>query len=228
VSIQQLESAARVLEPILDDLVFVGGAVVPLLLTDTAAQSARVTRDVDAVDVKAVSIVRTYARAEQLRELGFQEAPELMGRWQHRDADVLIDIMSPRETPLAPANRWYPRAAEHATWHALPSGREIRLVDAVTFVATKLVAYESRGGRDALASHDLEDVLTVIASREEFLTELAAAESTVRIEIAASLAETRAHSGFEAAVASAAGYSAADQARVPLIHSRIEMIVASA
>lgn len=96
------------------------------------------------------------------------------------------------------------------------------------FVATKLVAYESRGGRDALASHDLEDVLTVIAGREELPAELSAAEPAVRIAIVTSLAEASTHPGFQTAVASAAGYSAADQARVPVIRARIESILAGA
>jgi hypothetical protein len=80
VSAEQLESAARLLEPLLEDLVFVGGAVVPLLLTDPAAQTPRVTKDVDAIDTRAVSVALTYARASELRGLGFDEAQEMIGR----------------------------------------------------------------------------------------------------------------------------------------------------
>src|ERR1035437_2265717 len=46
---QLLLSAARLLRPLLEELVFVGGCVTGLLITDEAAPSVRATLDVDAI-----------------------------------------------------------------------------------------------------------------------------------------------------------------------------------
>ena len=44
-----LAQAARLLEPLLDELVFVGGCTTALLITDKAAANIRPTYDVDAI-----------------------------------------------------------------------------------------------------------------------------------------------------------------------------------
>lgn len=49
VNYQLLISAARLLQPLLDELVFVGGCVTGLLITDEAVPAARPTLDVDAI-----------------------------------------------------------------------------------------------------------------------------------------------------------------------------------
>lgn len=44
-----LEAAVRLLEPLLDELVFVGGCATGLLITDSAAEGIRPTTDVDVI-----------------------------------------------------------------------------------------------------------------------------------------------------------------------------------
>jgi hypothetical protein len=46
---QLLEAAARVLRPLLDDLVFLGGCATGLFLTDPASAGLRPTKDVDTI-----------------------------------------------------------------------------------------------------------------------------------------------------------------------------------
>jgi hypothetical protein len=46
---ERLITAARLLRPLLGELVFVGGSVTGLLITDEAAASPRPTLDVDAI-----------------------------------------------------------------------------------------------------------------------------------------------------------------------------------
>jgi len=43
------EAVVRLLAPVLDELVFVGGCTTGLLITDPAASGIRPTRDVDAI-----------------------------------------------------------------------------------------------------------------------------------------------------------------------------------
>jgi hypothetical protein len=48
-NLQLLVDAARLLKPILNELVFVGGCTTALLITDKAAADVRPTYDVDAI-----------------------------------------------------------------------------------------------------------------------------------------------------------------------------------
>lgn len=71
-SIDALLLVASRLGPIVDDVVFVGGAVVGLLLTDPAAPAARITRDVDLI-VEVINRSDYTRLEEELRARGFTE-----------------------------------------------------------------------------------------------------------------------------------------------------------
>jgi hypothetical protein len=62
----------------------------------------------------------------------------------------------------------------------LPSGREIALVSAPLFLATKLEAFYGRGNNDYGASHDIEDIVTVVDGRAEIADEVRALPGDVR------------------------------------------------
>jgi hypothetical protein len=69
---KQLIAAARRLRPLLGELVFVGGTVTGLLITDEAAAGPRATLDVDAI--AEISSYAAYAAfGDRLRALGFRE-----------------------------------------------------------------------------------------------------------------------------------------------------------
>ena len=51
VAIEMLSSVARALGPLLDKVVFVGGSILGLLITDAAARAPRPTHDVDIITV---------------------------------------------------------------------------------------------------------------------------------------------------------------------------------
>jgi len=55
-----------------DDMVFLGGCATGLLITDPAAPSIRVTKDVDAI-VQIYSQAEYYGLADKLRARGFNE-----------------------------------------------------------------------------------------------------------------------------------------------------------
>jgi hypothetical protein len=66
------ESVVRLLGPVLDDLVFVGGCTTGLFLTDSVASGIRPTTDVDAI-VDVTSYAEYTSLAERLRALGLAE-----------------------------------------------------------------------------------------------------------------------------------------------------------
>ena len=87
------EAVVRLLRPVLDDLVFVGGCTTGLFLTDPAASGIRPTKDVDAI-VDVTSYAKYASLAERLRALGLAEdttpgAP--LCRW--RRAEMIVDVM---------------------------------------------------------------------------------------------------------------------------------------
>ena len=53
------------------------------------------------------------------------------------------------------------------------SGGQLRIGSPVGFIATKYVAFLDRVAADYYASHDLEDLITVIDGREKIIEEVA-------------------------------------------------------
>jgi hypothetical protein len=104
------ESVVRLLAPVLDELVFVGGCTTGLFITDPAAGGIRPTKDVDAI-VDVTSYAKYAALSARLRALGLAEdtttgAP--LCRWR-RD-DLIVDVLPVNERVLGFSNRWYPAA----------------------------------------------------------------------------------------------------------------------
>ncbi len=180
VNLAILSAAARYLGDLVDDVVFVGGAAAGLLITDPASGPVRVTRDIDVITAVATHL-EFHRLAGRLRELGFSED-------QSDDApicrmvrdEVILDVMPTDARVLGFGNPWYPAAFENALLHELPNGQTIRLISAPYFLATKFVAFESRGNADFLASPDLEDIITVIDGRAEIVDDVAGSAADLR------------------------------------------------
>jgi hypothetical protein len=68
-----LRRAAEALGGLKDEVVFVGGALVELYITDPAAPRPRFTQDVDVV-VEVATYAAWARMVERLRALGFREA----------------------------------------------------------------------------------------------------------------------------------------------------------
>jgi predicted nucleotidyltransferase len=186
-NLELLIIAAKLLRPVLDDLVFVGGCATGLLVTDEAAAEVRPTFDVDAI-AEITSYVEYTTFGERLHKLGFTEdasegAP--ICRW--RNGEIKLDLMPLDEHILGFSNRWYKPAMDAATELEIETGLRVRVVTAPYFCATKLEAFRGRGKSDYLASHDVEDLITVVDGRPELWDELRAASADVRTYVAAAL-----------------------------------------
>lgn len=191
-----LRIIAEALGELREQMVFVGGAVAGLLVTDPLAQAVRATRDVDAVIEAGIAEFHHIEALVAARGFMRDVDSGVICRWVHRDSGVLFDLMPVRPDVLGFSNRWYRYAMETAMPVELEPGLLIRLVSAVAFVATKLEAYAGRGANDILGSHDLEDVLNVVDGRVELENELAAAPPALRKAVAAAFAGLLAHPDF--------------------------------
>jgi hypothetical protein len=174
-NLPDLRRIAEALGELREQVVFVGGAVAGLLVTDPLAGSVRATRDVDAVVNANRAMFHHIEEALARRGFSRDVSSDVICRWVHKASGVLFDLMPVQPEVLGFSNRWYPYAVQTATPVNLGEGVTIRLVSAVAFVATKLEAFASRGGGDFMSSHDLEDVLNIVDGREELVEEIAAA-----------------------------------------------------
>jgi hypothetical protein len=214
------ESVVRLLAPVLNELVFVGGCTTGLFITDPAASSIRPTRDVDAI-VDITSYAKYTALSERLRKLGLAEdttpgAP--LCRWR-RD-DLIVDVMPVEADVLGFSNRWYPAAIETARTFDI-AGHSVRVVTPALFIATKLEAFHERGRDDVFASHDLEDIIAVIDGRPEIANDVAAASTEVRDYVATEIRTLLENQDFIEALAGFLLPDAASQARRGLLEGRL-------
>ena len=163
-----LKAAALALSPFLDELVFTGGATIPLYL-DAGKTDFRATRDVDCV-VDAEDYSQLAKWEDRLRSHGLSNSPEVICRW--RTGDLSIDVMPTSARPLGFTNRWYALGVKQPWRVQLPDGPAIRIFDPAHLLASKFTAFRDRGRSDVLGSHDFEDVLTIVAGRASLADEL--------------------------------------------------------
>lgn len=179
-----LRCIAEALGDLREQVVFVGGAVAGLLVTDPLADGVRATRDVDAVVNATRAVFHRIEEAVAQRGFVRDVHSDVICRWVHKDSGVLFDLMPVQPEVLGFSNRWYPYAVETAEPVELSPGLTIRLVTAVGFIATKLEAFAGRGAGDFLTSHDMEDVLNIVDGRQELTDEMAAAPAELRQVVA--------------------------------------------
>lgn len=222
-----LRYVARSLGDLREDVVFVGGMIRGLLLTDAGASSPRHTDDVDlVVKVASTGEYQTTLR-KRLHERGFREderenAP--LCRWML--GSITVDVMPTKANVLGFSNPWYPLALRTAVNTELPPDADgsvsIRVISAPLFCATKLVAFESRGGGDLLHT-DIEDFITVVDGRSELVRELEAAKPDLR-KFVGETVRSLMRRGLDDELASHLEGDIASQARLPYVRTALERI----
>lgn len=219
-----LESVVAALGPLSPQFVFVGGCVTGLLITDAATPAVRATRDVDAI-VQVVSLGEYHALERQLQNAGLRhdQTPDApVCRW--RAGGALLDVMPTDRAVLGFGNRWYDEAIRTASMWPLPSGTVIRLISAPVFIATKLEAFADRGEGDFLASHDLEDITTVVDGRSQLINEAVAASPEVRHYLRGRFSDLLQNPRFVEALPGHLPGDAQSQARLPVILERLQQL----
>lgn len=223
-SAQQLEIAAQVLGPLLDEVVFLGGATVHLWLTEPGVPPARATEDVDVV-CEVASRIEYYRLGERLHERGLREAvgEPVICRWRSSEPRLVLDVMPTDPDILGFSNPWYEEAIATASTIGLDSGATIRAATPVLLVATKLCAWTGRGRGDLLRSLDIHDVLTLVDGRPELVQEIEAAPQSVATYIKDELTDLQVDPYFEYAVEGAtAAYGPIAGVRARLVRARLE------
>jgi hypothetical protein len=219
-----LLSAVRNLAPLLDQIVFVGGCTVGLLITDPGAAPVRPTIDVDAI-VEIASYAELVALEDHLRQLGFEQ-PHVEGsplcRWTQRD--LILDLMPTDSTILGFSNRWYRPALQNAE-NAEVGNQRIRLISAPYFLATKLEAFRGRGQFDYRMSRDVEDIVTVLDGRPEIVTEIQTSASELQQYLGGEFAALQSERDFLEALPGHMLPDAVSQQRLRIVLTRMQSII---
>ena len=222
-----LELAADILGPLIDDVVFVGGATVHLWLTEDAAPPVRATDDVDVI-CDVASYGEYQVLAERLRKRGLREAmgEPVICRWRHPESGLAIDVMPQAEDVLGFSNPWYALGLETAIDRTLSNGTPIRAIAPPVLVATKLAAWLGRGQNDVVRSLDVHDIIVLIDGRPELIEKLDSQPQELRAYVAHELSELQRDPYFEYAIQSAtAGYGEVAPARAAIVQDRISAII---
>lgn len=219
-NLRMLELAARKLEKLKDDFVFLGGCTTALFITDPLTPDIRSTADVDCI-IDVISLPKFYLIGEELKKLGFKNSAAIY-RWRYDD--LILDIMPTDEKILGFSNRWYAAAIQHYITQKITDDLFIKTVTAPYFLATKLEAFKGRGNEDYLGSHDLEDILTVIDGRAEIISEINSAEITLKQYLAETFNTLLQNSQFITALPGHLNYGSITTDRVKIILDRIKEI----
>lgn len=115
-------------------------------------------------------------------KLGFKEAGYGGGhihKWNSPDGTP-FDLVPAGSHLAGTGGKWDLIALETSVEATLEPGVTIRHASAAGFLALKWAAFSDRGKNDPFASHDLEDILALIASRRSIVDELHSAPGPVR------------------------------------------------
>lgn len=166
-----------------DKFVFIGGGLVPLLITDPAAAPARPTKDVDVVFKVATLGEYSYIRQDLLRA-GFEDdilidkplCALYFGEWR-------VDFLCSSPGIIDGGNSWFASVLEDPVQECLDD-TVIWRASAPSWIATKLEAWSNRGrlpsGAPDYYHQDIEDILAVIDGRPEIVREMGVALEPVK------------------------------------------------
>ena len=139
---------------------------------------------------------------------------------------IILDVMPTDEKILGFTNVWYTGTIKTAVTFKLPSGADIRLIDAAHFLATKLAAFDGRGDEDYVMSHDLEDVICVLDGRPELENEVLGATTDVRSYVCDRIGDLMNDRQFLDAIPGHLPGDPGSQARLPDLVEKLERLAA--
>lgn len=184
-SLDRLVRVATALGDLRQQVVFIGGAVAPLLQTHPPFPRVRPTKDVDGV-VASTSYGNAARLHTALQARGFAldtRSTAHVHRWMlpcpPLRESIAFDLVPAGSRLGGTGSLWDQFAIETATETTL-GGITFRHVSVPGFLGLKWAAHHDRGADDPLMSHDLEDLLALVAARPSIVDEVAVAPGVLR------------------------------------------------
>lgn len=224
-NLRMLEFTATKLGEICNEVVFLGGCTTGLFITDTAFPDVRYTLDVDCI-VDVISLNQYHQLEKKLTAQGFKKSlsEDVICRWFYDD--VILDVMPTDENILGFGNRWYKKAIASSIMHPLSDKITIRIVTASYFIATKLEAFKTRGKMDFYASHDFEDIVSILDGRVEIVDEILLADEDLKNYLITAFREINKHLAFHGAIPGHfVQYGNLADDRIELLEQKIRSII---
>jgi len=170
---------AKSLGDLLDEVVFVGGAMVGLYIDDPLAEDVRPTKDID-----LTFQIATAGQLERIRtamiQKGFLQTADSKVTCRFKYDDLLVDVMSTREVGWAPGNRWFFHGFDRAVPVDLEDV-EIMILPLPYFLAAKFEAFFDRGIKDVYASKDLEDLVYLFNHTSDIVRQVGSSTGDLRV-----------------------------------------------
>ncbi|PCI97559.1 MAG: hypothetical protein COB15_07580 [Flavobacteriales bacterium] len=177
INLKVVEKVALALGELNKDVIFVGGAVVSLYVTDAGAEQPRPTKDID-ISVQISSYSEMNKLREELANKKIYPATTSTVMYRYTLEDILIDFIPYEATSLGPTNKWLKPGFEKA--YPVTIGKtEIKILPVSLFLATKWEAYNNRGS-DPRMSHDFEDIIYVIDNNVDLIEDVIKADKNVQ------------------------------------------------
>ncbi len=158
--------------------VFVGGCVLGLYARATGAP-LRTTKDVDCISTVTPWVIQEHKLADMCSRGILTPDPELQCRYRIRGSDIDVDILSPDGLNVGGVNPWFERAVRRAQPYEVGGSRTVTAMTPPHFLATKLVAFESRGP-DAQSSKDAEDIVGLMVEVDDLVARVDVADLWAR------------------------------------------------
>jgi len=177
IDVEALKRVAVALGPLNDEVVYVGGGVLPLYVDSKAAPLARPTYDID-ICLQIASRKHLEDIRQNLTKLGFQQRASTDVTCRFWLDDVMVDVMSTRSIDWAPGDQWYELGWSQAFAVDL-GGVWIRLLPLPFYLASKLSAFVDRPREDARLSKHFEDIVYLIDNRDDLVDQVLESSSEV-------------------------------------------------
>ena len=170
VDLDILKIAAKTLQPLKDELVFLGGATISIYITEPIHVKIRETFDVDCV-VEVGHRMEYEAIAKKLRSIGFSEDIDSQVICRFKKDSIILDVMPTDPKILGFTNIWYKEGYQNAKIFQIGNVSN-KVFDLPYLIATKIEAFKGRGKSEFLYSHDIEDIITLFDGRPSISDDL--------------------------------------------------------
>lgn len=183
INIVRIKAVNNALKELRDHVVFVGGSTISFY-ADRPVLEIRPTDDIDVI-IEVLNYRQRQELEERLRAIGFTNDMESGIICRFKVEGITVDIMPTDDPSIGFNNIWYPKGYENAVNYLLDDGKQIRILTAPYFLATKLEAFKGRGGGDGRLSHDFEDIVFVLENRGSLWQELMECDEGVKAYLVA-------------------------------------------
>jgi hypothetical protein len=178
------------------------------------------------VIVELISTERYSTIEATLRQHGFEHdmsegAP--ICRW--RLGELIVDMMPTQGEQIGLNTTWFAEVLAQSIQTEY-AHTPLKIVSAVGFLVTKYLIFTERGEGDFYASHDLEDLLTVIDGRAAIVEEIDKAPKNLRDYLIASIQSLEMNEDFKEALPGHLPPDQASQLRLSQLQQKLKNIAA--